>query len=293
MVAQMSAASRVDYQVFQLKYAWASSVASVLKDVFKDDQETSQRRYPYWYDWDYGPPQDTEKPRSRLSKRKPLRIIADSDSNSILVQGGTAEQLKKIDDLIKVYDRAQPMDAKSVRRTETVHLRYSQAKAVADTIKDVYRDLLSSNDKALAGQQEQRRERFIRFSFDDEGTSQKAPNYKGLLSIGIDEVSNTLILSAPAYLLDEVGKMAKELDEAAKPVAESVSVVKISPGLSAAQLEESINKVFGDGSTNGSARQAKPGQPPNQPAKKGSRNRNRQGQSHNHQHSQGSASPTP
>jgi hypothetical protein len=69
--------------------------------------------------------------------------------------------------------------------------------------------------------------------------------------------------------------MAKELDEAAKPVAESVSVVKISPGLSAAQLEESINKVFGDGSTNGSARQAKPGQPPNQPAKKGSRNRNR------------------
>jgi type II secretory pathway component GspD/PulD (secretin) len=267
-------------------------VASVLKDVFKEE-DSSQRRRSYYYDWDYyGPSEETEKPRSRLSKRKPLRIIADSDSNSILVQGGTAEQLKKIDDLIKVYDRAQPMDAKSVRKTETVHLRYSQAKTVGDTIKDVYRDLLSSNDKALAGQQEQRRERFIRFSFDDESSSQKAPTFKGLLSIGTDEVSNTLILSAPAYLLDEVAKMAKELDEAAKPVAESVSVVKIGPGLSASQLEESINKVFGDGTANGSARKGKNGQPPDQAAKKGQRGgRNRKGQSHDH--APGQASPTP
>jgi type II secretory pathway component GspD/PulD (secretin) len=288
----MSAASRVDYQVFQLKYAWASSVASVLKDVFKEE-DSGQRRRPYYYDWDYyGSSDDTEKPRSRLSKRKPLRIIADSDTNSILVQGGTAEQLKKIEDLIKIYDRAQPMDAKSVRKTETVHLQYSQAKTVADTIKDVYRDLLSSNDKALMGQQQQPRERFIRFSFDDESSSQKAPTYKGLLSIGIDDVSNTLILSAPAYLLEEVSKMAKELDEAAKPVAEAVSVVKVAPGLSAAQIEEAMDKVFGDGSGGGTVRDRKNGQPPDQTGKKGPRGRNRSGRSHDHPPAQGSPGRT-
>jgi type II secretory pathway component GspD/PulD (secretin) len=286
LLAQMSAASRVDYQVFQLKYAWATSVAPILKDVFKDEQESSQRRYPYWYDWDYGPQDTTEKPRSRLSKRKPLRIVADSDSNSILVQGGDQAQLRKIEELIKIYDRPQPMDARSVRKTETVKLRYSQAKAVAETVKEVYRDLLSANDKALAaGMQNQPRERFIRFSFDDEGErGQKQPNYKGLLSIGVDEVSNSLILSAPAYLLEDVSKMVKELDEAAKPVAEEVTVVKVGPGLSAAQIEEAMDKVFGDGTTNGSARERKTGQSPDKPGAKKQRGRNRQGQSHDQPH---------
>jgi len=287
LIARLSAASKNDYQVFQLKYAWASSVAPILKDVFKDDQESTKRRMPWWYEMEYGS-QDTEKPRARLSKRKALKIIADSDTNSILVQGADATQLKKIEELIKVYDRPQPMDAKSVRKTETVHLEYSPAKKVADTIKDVYRDLLSSNDKALAGNQEQHRERVIRFSFDDEG-SQKQPTYKGLLSIGVDEVSNSLILSAPAYLLDDIVKMVKSLDEAAKPVAESVTVLKVNPGMSATQIEEAIDKVFGDGTSSSASRQRKDSQTTDPQGTKGQRSRKRQGPSHDH--GQEAASP--
>jgi hypothetical protein len=281
LAARMSAAARVDYQVFQLKYAWATSVASILEDVFKDDKDSGRRRTPWWYEMEYGS-QDTEKAPTRLSKRKPLRIVADSDSNSILVQGGDAGQLKKIDDLIKIYDRAQPVDAKSARKTETVQLQYSKAKAVADTVKDVYRDLLSSTDKALAGNQEQRRERFIRLSFDDDSErSQKQPTYKGLLSIGTDEISNTLILSAPAYLLEEVVKMVKELDESARPVADSVSVVKVGPGMSAEKVEEAVNRVFGDGSAAGASREQKKGQATPPAGPQNDRNRRRQGRSHN------------
>jgi type II secretory pathway component GspD/PulD (secretin) len=206
------------------------------------------------------------------------------DSNSILVQGADAAQLKKIEELIKVYDRPQPMDARSVRKTETIRLEYTRAKVVADTIKDVYRDLLSANDKALAGNPEQRRERFIRFSFDDEGGGeggQKQPTYKGLLSIGVDEISNTVIVSAPAYLLEDVAKMVKELDEAAKPVIDSVTVLKVNPGLSAEEVQAAVDKVFGNG-TSSANRQRKPSATSTEPAKKSQRNRNRQGQSHSH-----------
>lgn len=259
LLAQLSAAERVDYRIFHLQYAWATNVASILNDVFKEDEESGRRRYsPFFFDYEYGN-QDTEKPRARLSKRKPLRIIADSDTNSILVQGGDPAQLRKIEDLIKMYDRPQPTDAKSVRKTEMISLRYAKAKTVSDTVKDVYRDLLSSNDKALAGAHPDRPERFIRLVFEDE--EKRQPTYKGLLSIGVDEVSNTLIVSAPAYLLEEISKMIKDLDEAARPVADSVSVVKIGPGLSAAQIEAAVGKAFGDSTSSSSDRARRNGMP--------------------------------
>lgn len=281
MVAQMSASSRVDYRVFLLKYAWATSVASVLKDLFKEEDEGRRRYSPFYFDFEYGS-QDTEKPRSRLSKRKPLRIIADSDSNSILVQGGDAAQLKKIEELIKLYDQPQPLDAKSVRKTEVVTLQFSKAKVVAETVKDVYRDLLSSNDKSLAGGRGERPERFIRFVFDED--EKKQPTYKGLLSIGVDDVSNTLILSAPGYLLEDVVKMVKGLDEAARPVAETVSVVKLGPGVSAAQIEAAVGKAFGDTSTGSAGGNRGSLQAPTQGGQSGDQNRSRgqDGRSHNH-----------
>lgn len=255
LVAQLSAATRTDYRIFRLNYAWATSVAAILKDVFKEEDETQRRpSYPYFfYDYGYGP-EESDKPRARLSKRKPLRIIADSDTNSILVQGGDAGQLKKIEELIEIYDRPPPVDARSVRKTRMITLRYARAKTVADAVKDVYRDLLSSNDKALAGQQQQRGERTVRFVFEDE--EKKQPTYKGLLSLGVDDVSNSLVVSAPAYLLEEVEKLIEELDQAAEPAAETVSVVQLGPGLSAAQVEAALGGAFrsSTGATRGESR---------------------------------------
>ena len=67
-------------------------------------------------------------------------------------------------------------------------LKFSKAKAVADAVKDVYRDLLSANDKALQANQK-RPERQVTYVFNagDSGTDQKTPTFKGLLSIGVDE----------------------------------------------------------------------------------------------------------
>ncbi len=271
VVAQLSATTRADYRIFRLNYAWATSLAAILKDVFKEEDETQRRpSYPYFfYDYGYGP-EESERPRARLSKRKPLRIIADSDTNSILVQGGDAGQLKKIEELIQAYDKPPPVDARSVRKTRMITLRFARAKTVADAIKDVYRDLLSSNDKALAGQQQQRGERTVRFVFEDE--EKKQPTYKGLLSVGVDDVSNSLVVSAPAYLLEEVEKLIEELDQAAEPAAETVSVVQLGPGISAAQITAALGGGFrtSTGAIRGEPRAGRPaGFPKGGPAGRG------------------------
>ena len=222
----------------------------------------------------------SDKDRGRLSKKRPLKIVSEYDTNSILVQGADASQLRTIKDLVEFYDKPEPPDAQSVHQTEKFVLRWTKAEVVAETIKDLYRDLLSPKDKALSGQQQdQQRRPFVIPLFDDssgEGEAQKRPRFQGLLSIGIDKLSNTLIVSAPPYLMKEVSKLIKDLDEAAMPT-ESISVVKVGPGVSSKQIQEAVSRAMGDGSQGG-PRRTKPGVgQPGQPGQPGDHNHGQPG----------------
>lgn len=264
LMAQLEPPARTDYKIYRLKYAWATGLATTLRDFFQEGEKEKRPRSP-WF-WDFDSPQQTEtKSPVRLSHRRPLKIISDSESNSILVQGGEASQLKKIDELIDFYDKPQPADARSLRKTQTIALKFSKAKAVAEAVKDVYRDLLSANDKALQAN-EKRPERQVTYIFDaaDTGADQKTPTFKGLLSLGVDDVSNSLVVSAPVFLFEDVSRLIEELDKAAQPSFTKVEVAKLGRGSSPAQVQEAIARVFGG---NASVRTSKPLKPPTLSAK--------------------------
>jgi len=238
-------ASRKDYRIFQLKYALASSVALNLEEYFKEKKdEQSGMRYII-YDYGMGPQNDTEDDR-RLSKRRKLKFISDVDTNTILVEGADAKQLKTIDELVQLYDQPPPTDSQSVRKTELIHLKCAKAKVVAETVKDVYRDLLSANDKALNDRNNQRGGTNYTINYgssDTDSAGQKTPRFKGLLSIGVDETSNSLVVSAPAFLFDHVSKMIRDLDVAAAPDYE-VQVMRIGPGITPERVKEILDEVY-------------------------------------------------
>ncbi|MGA2256979.1 MAG: secretin N-terminal domain-containing protein, partial [Thermoguttaceae bacterium] len=243
-LAAQLATPHKDYRVFHLKYAWAVGVSLNLEDFFKDDKK-ERPRMPWWY-MEYGDSsQNDSQDDRRLSKRRKLTFISDADSNTILVEGASAEQFRTIEELIQLYDQPPPSDTQSIRKTKLIHLKYSKAKAVADTVKDVYRDLLSANDKALAGNNQGRDSgRNFVFNYNDsDKTEQKTPKFKGMLSIGIDEISNSLMVSAPAYLFDHVAKMIEELDQAAAPDY-TVQMVHVSHGMSARRMKELLDQVY-------------------------------------------------
>lgn len=258
-------ADRDEFRVFRLRHAWAFGIAEILKEIFEEDKKDS-RRMPWWYDYEYGSSNDDQQ-RSRLSKRKPLKIVHDSDSNSILVRGADPAQLRQIEDLIKFYDTPEPTSSESVRRTEMFHLEYSKAEVVAETIKDVYRDLLSSNDKALqGGQQNQRRaERYYLFDSGEDTQSESKPKFKGALSIGADKLTNTLIVSATPIIMADVRNLIEELDQAAEPVSETVTVLQVSPGLSPAKIEELLSRLHGDKVSGSKPQQAETAKPAAKP----------------------------
>ena len=244
-----------DYKIFYLKYSttWAYSVELSLKDFFDEDKKKSSSTYnPYFGRMMGGEEKDTTR---RLSKRKPLKFISDSDSGTIIVQGADAQQLKTIQELIDIYDKPPSTDGKQVRKTETFTLKYAKAPVVAEAIKDVYRDLLSSNDKALQNQKgkdgQKPPEKNYTFVYgggggdDKGGKAQETPvKFKGLLSLGVDEVSNTIIISAPEGMLENVAELIERLEKAARPT-NTVQVVQInSRQVNSAELQKRLAKIF-------------------------------------------------
>jgi type II secretory pathway component GspD/PulD (secretin) len=135
---------------------------------------------------------------------------------------------------------------------------------IAETVKEVYRDLLSANDKALANnQQKNMPERSYTYVYDSSGSDEerKTPSFKGMLSLGVDDLSNTLIVSAPAYFITDVLQVIETLDRAAEPTTETVEVISLDKGVSAPELQKTLMKILQQRSGGKPKENDKPPQP--------------------------------
>ncbi len=244
LIDQLSPASS-RYQAFTLKHVYAKDVAYLLEGIFADDKkQRDSLSINYFFD-----PQPEEKPeRNRLSKKQPLKFTADSVTNSILVQNADDDQLAEVKSLIEFYDRPEPADSQSIRKTKIVGLKFAKAQAVADVLKDVYVDLLSPNDKALRSnnpkQQDQQRQYYSLYDMGSRNqSSENVPKFKSLLSIGVESTSNSLVVSAPQYLLEDVLAMIDRLDVATRTMEPVVRVMSAGGALTDPLIMDALKNV--------------------------------------------------
>ncbi len=238
-----------NYKVFRLKYATASWLTLNLKDYFKADVETEP---VYKYDSYWGSYQRINKAKSgprSLGQRRTPSFIYDNFTSTILVRDADRKQLQVIEDLIAIYDVPEPAESKSTRLTKIFKLENAKAPVVAQAVKEVFRDLLSANDKALEDKDEKSQSRGTSFfgpSFDSGGDEdEETPiRFKGLLSIGFDKTSDTLIVSASSALMPTVEQLVMALDEAADQSAQ-VQVVKVNPTVDIRMIQEKLSELLG------------------------------------------------
>lgn len=280
LVSQI-APPRRDYKVFRMKNksTWAYGVAENLKEFFDEKDKDKNKSYydPFWGGFRRGGGQQTEDTGRKLSKRRPLKFIVDIDSNSILVTGADPAQLKIIQDLIDLYDVAESKDPQAARITKTYLVRYSKSRVIADALKEVYRDLLSVNDPAMQQQQGNQKnqrpaEPTYTYIYNTGAEGEKRPDtplkFKGALSIGVDELSNTLIISAGEGLLTNVEATIKELDNAARPTVPRMQVMRIDRNVDVSDLQKRLTKLTTKPQQPQQPGQKQPQQPgqPEQPA---------------------------
>lgn len=250
------------YKIFYLKYATPSWVTINLEEYFEADEESgSGIQYSPFYG--FMPSTSNKSSKSTLGSRRQPQFIYDNFTSSILVRNADRRQLQTIEDLIKVYDVPEPADTRSMRVTKIFKLRNAKAESVAQAVKDVFRDLLSSNDKALEknGEQKTQTRVYSYFGDSDEDDGDSPIRFKGLLSIGIEPSSDTLVVSSTASLMDTVGALIEELDKAADQ-SSSVQVLKIDPSVDIGLLQEKLTKALGPSSSEQQQPKGKNGRPP-------------------------------
>ena len=256
VIARIAPAAK-KYEVFYLKHALASLVTLNLEEYFEEETDAkSSDADNYWRGWyGFGMSNGDKETTRDLSARRKIRFIYDFDTNSILVSNASPAQLETVRQLIEVYDRPISEESVSARRFKIFTLRFARAEDVADTIKDVYRDLLSSKDKAFTKNQTEKEQtsqssNFYRIFGSSDGEDKKPKKVKasfaGALSVGVDARSNTLIVSAQEEWLPSIAEMIQFLDEQAEPVRPAVEVVntRVSPSA----LQAALSRALGESS---------------------------------------------
>lgn len=251
------------YRVFYMKHATPSWVTLNLKDYFASEAETeSGLRYdPFW---GLMPSEKKKTGRATLGRRREPVFIPDNFTSTILVRHADRRQLQIIEQLIGIYDVKEPADTRAMRVTRIFRLENSDAEVVADAVKDVFRDLLSANDKALQqkdGPQTQTRVFSYFGNESDEDETDTPIRFKGLLSIGVDEVSNTLIVSSTASLMDTIVELVESLDKAAEE-STSVRVLQLDKSVDLDMIQQRLKLTLGSPQPRGvSAGTTKPENP--------------------------------
>ena len=245
------------YHVFHIKHATAFWMRLNLEDYYKDLEE-GESEADVFYRWWNGYQEDEDSGPTGLGKGVKLRFVDDPDTNTLVVTGATTSQLRTIAELIELWDVPEPVNKRKTRFTDLVEIKYGQAQKIADTVKEAYRDLLSSNDKVFTdgrqqgqggGQKPQasKSRNGNGSGFRDSDGNQDAGgtnfSFKGKLSIGVDDIGNTLLISAEGEpLLNLVKSMITRLDDAARPASE-VQVIRIPGSISTRSLQLALQAM--------------------------------------------------
>ncbi|MCC9602804.1 hypothetical protein LOC67_19815 [Stieleria sp. JC731] len=289
------------YHVFKIKHQSAGYVQLNLEEYFEEEEDEDSNNG--FYRWIYGFDQQNDDSPSGLGKANKLRFVYDPDTNTIVVSGATSSQLKTIAELIKLWDVAEPANKRRMRYTKLVKVEYGSASSIAETVKEAYRDLLSSNDKTFnrggnggggnqpgqsgpgasksSGRDRQQGSGLVDSENGRDGGDVDF-SFKGKLSMGVDAIGNTLLVSAEGEpLLELVVDMINQLDMAAKPAGD-MQIISVS-GKTSDEAIEKVLQAFGSRITpsqpgpdaNQPGQPIQPGnvQAPNSPNRNGNRRR--------------------
>lgn len=252
---ESSTAPQERFKIIQVNYVTAFSIYLTLKGFYAEELKGDDTQGYFDYDyWEYVP---GKKASPQMSRRKKLQLDYDVASNTILVANASPSQLREIEVLISSYDKPTAGDSAKSRRTAAIKVKYNKAKVVAAALKEVYRDLLSQRDKEFetddkkgAGTTKETTT-IIRYGNgsgnDNDGDKKPTPvkvGFQGALSVGVDEISNTIIISVQEELFESVLMIVQSLDEAAKPQT-TVAVHSVGKGMSAEALQKALADALG------------------------------------------------
>ncbi len=187
------------FVVVPLRYADATQVAETLRELLTD---TEQRPvFPFFF---FGF-REEEEPR--------LRIVAETRTNSIILTGSMTEVERARQLIEQVLDRPDlPLDS-ATARPRIIPVSYGDAEEIAQVIRDVYGQYMAAG--RTSPQPSGPRFGFFGFFGSRSSRSSRGGTPRQQLAIGVDPTSNSIIVSCPEPLFEEIEQLVRTLDQAA------------------------------------------------------------------------------
>ena len=165
-------------------------------------------------------------------------MVPDGRLNAMIVYGRPSD-LEVMEQLLRVIDQeSSPEDVRLSPKPRFIPIENVGANEVAQVLRQVYASRLSA-DPSQARQPTP--EEFVRLLRGGQGGSRsrdsKAEEAK--MTLGVDNKSNSLIVSAPDVLFEEVKALAKQLDIAGSQTDDQIEIVRLKRG-NASSVQRSL-----------------------------------------------------
>jgi general secretion pathway protein D len=232
-----------EFHVIKLKNASAVEAAKILEDVFNGPKQPQQQQMPGG--GRFGPqffnqfaaPGAVAPGAPR--KEDPIRVVADTTTNSLIIRASPLNLLTIRRLLDKAIDTTDTNSAGAMQ-TWTVKLNYAIATEVATLVQNIYRE--QTNNNPLPGQRGS-------FPFLLAGNQNQNVGPDGQprpvsLTLSVDDRTNSLVMHCNKALHDDIEKLAKDLDEAARTSTRTVRVVQLK-GIDPTLVQQAIDAIQG------------------------------------------------
>lgn len=172
-----------------------------------------------------------------------VTIVPDTRLNALIVQGGQSD-LRAIESLLEVLDSSDVPDTLVATKPKQIQVHNARAAEIEDVLRDVYQTQLTSGGAKLPIPSGVPRE--LASVLQQLGASSSGP----LMTLAVDELTNSIVVLAPGPLLVEVEQLVHSLDQAAADPARTVRVVPLKKS-NVLAVEEAIGRLTGQGGLGG------------------------------------------
>ncbi len=192
----------------------------------------------------------------RITPSGPISITPDSRLNALLVQALPAD-VKLVEQLLTILDRpGSPEEVAAESKPRLIPVVHTTASEIAEVVKEVYQDrLVTAAGRASA--QQMMMMQMIRRGREGGGPggtpgmpstvagAGQSTETQAKMSIGVDTRTNSVVVSAPEPLFEEVRKLVETLDQAASEENQTVQVLSLRNS-NPETIRDALGTILGD-----------------------------------------------
>jgi type II secretory pathway component GspD/PulD (secretin) len=171
-----------DFSVYQLRNAGAEEVAETLESIYES--------------------------RAGMLAFGSVVIVPETRMNALIVYGGRTDR-DRIEQLLEILDTEKLPDSGRIFRTEVITVKHADAEKVQDVVQGVYRTEMTAGGTRRAIEIPTGIDSSVANVLRQINAASSAP----LLTIEVQEETNSLVVKAPQNLIDEISELVTQLDE--------------------------------------------------------------------------------